>query len=187
MTAMITHTPSLKWPSVNHSGFWRNSLAASLAVALHALVLALLVHGWSVAKPAVEPPKVLTTRLVMVSPAAPPQASEPLPVPAAVAPTPPEPTVATPVKPLVDPQVQAQNLEQAALARKRVEDRKQHVQAEQQRQRLASEKASARRRNNVWRMNRHNRLSTRRKRDWPPTALVSKRLRPSPTVVNTCP
>lgn len=141
MTAMIMHTPSLKWPSANRSEFWRNSLAASLAVALHALALALLVHGWSVEKPAVEPPKVLTTRLVMLSPAAPPQVSEPLPVPAAVAPTPPEPTVAAPVKPLADPQVKAQKLEQAALARKRVEDKKQAVQAEQQRQRLASEKS----------------------------------------------
>lgn len=136
MTAMIMHSPSMTLPPSARSGFWQNSLAASLAVALHAIVLALLVHGWSPEKPPVEPPAVLRTQLVMLPPAPQPVAPEP----ALVEPSPPEPVVASPVKPVVDPQIQAQKLEQAALARKRVEDKKRDVQAEQQRQRLESEK-----------------------------------------------
>ncbi|SEE44473.1 energy transducer TonB [Pseudomonas migulae] len=138
MTAMIMHSPSMTLPPSIRSGFWQNSLAASLAVALHAAVLALLVHGWSPQKPPVEPPSVLRTQLVMLPPA--PQPLAPEPTPALVEPTPPEPAIAAPAKPVVDPQIQAQKLEQAALARKRVEDKKRDLQAEQQRQRLETEK-----------------------------------------------
>jgi protein TonB len=71
------------------------------------------------------------TQLVMLPPAPAPE-----PEPVAAAPAPPEPVVIpVPVKPVVDPQVQAQKLEKAALARKRVEDKK----IEQQQERLASE------------------------------------------------
>ena len=138
MTAMIMHSPSMTLLPGARSGFWQNSLAASLAVALHAAVLALLVHGWSPQKPPVEPPSVLRTQLVMLPPA--PQPVAPEPAPALVEPSPPEPIAPAPVKPAVDPQIQAQKLEQAALVRKRVEDKKRDVQAEQQRQRLESEK-----------------------------------------------
>ncbi|MHC8285785.1 energy transducer TonB [Pseudomonas sp. XS1P51] len=137
MTAMIMHTPSMMLQSRVRSGFWQNSLAASLAVALHAIVLALLVHGWTIEKPPVEQPSVLRTQLVMLSPA--PQPEAPEPAPAVVEPTPPEPVVAAPVKPAVDPQIQAQKLEQATVARKRVEDKKREQQAEQQRQRQEME------------------------------------------------
>jgi protein TonB len=131
MTAMIMHSPTLTMPSRGPSGFWRNSLAASLAVALHVGVLAALMLGWSTEKPPVEAPRVMHTQLVML-PAAP--APAPAPEPAAV--TPPEPVaVPVPVKPTVDPQIQARKLEQAALARKRVEEK----QREQQQQRLATE------------------------------------------------
>lgn len=139
MTAMIMHNPSMTLRDAAHSGFWRNRLAASLAVGLHAIVLTLLVHGWSLEKPPVEQPAVLRTQLVMLPPTPQPQAPEPI----AVAPTPPEPVAEAPVqpvKPAVDPQLQAQKLEQAALARKRVEDKKRELQAEQQRQRLETEK-----------------------------------------------
>ncbi len=133
MTAMIMHSPTLAIAPRQTSGFWRNSFAASLAVALHVGVLAALMLGWSAQKPVVEAqaPRVMHTQLVMLPPA-------PAPVPEPVAPAPPEPVVVpvpVPAKPTVDPQIQAQKLEKAALARKRVEDKK----IEQQQQRLATE------------------------------------------------
>jgi protein TonB len=144
MTAMIMHSPrqalddfSLH-PLRRH---WRpHALAATLAVALHAGVLALLVAGWSVQPPAVEQPAVLSTQLVMLAPTVQAPQPQPQPQPAAVeaapapTPMPPEPLVAAPVEPAVDPQLQARKLEQAALARKRVEDKKREQRAEQQRQ-----------------------------------------------------
>ena len=138
MTAMIMPSPSMTLRGAARSGFWRNSLAASLAVGLHAIVLALLVHGWSLEKPPVEQPAVLRTQLVMLPPAPQPQATEPV-----AAPPLPEPVAEAPiqpVKPAIDPQIQAQKLEQAVLARKRVEDKKRELQAEQQRQRQETEK-----------------------------------------------
>ncbi|WP_348748079.1 energy transducer TonB [Pseudomonas rhodesiae] len=136
MTAMIMHSPTLPMASAAPSGFWRNSLAASLAVALHVIVLALLMLGWAPQPPTPEVPSVMHTQLVMLPPA-------PVPVPAsepvAVTPPAPEPVALptpVPVKPAVDPRVQAQKLEKAALARKRVEEKKAE---QQQQQRLASE------------------------------------------------
>ncbi|MBV4462388.1 TonB family protein [Pseudomonas sp. SWRI79] len=137
MTAMIMPSPSMTLRDAARNGFWKNSLAASLAVGLHAIVLALLVHGWTLEKPPLEQPAVLRTQLVMLPPA--PKATEPV-----AAPTPlPEPVAEAliqPVKPAIDPQIQAQKLEQAVLARKRVEDKKRELQAEQQRQRQETEK-----------------------------------------------
>lgn len=131
MTAMIMHSPTLTMAPRDASGFWRNSLAASVAVALHVGVLAALMLGWSTQKPMADAPRVMHTQLVMLPPAPAPE-----PEPVAAAPAPPEPVVIpVPVKPVVDPQVQAQKLEKAALARKRVEDKK----IEQQQERLASE------------------------------------------------
>ncbi|SFS24488.1 energy transducer TonB [Pseudomonas sp. NFACC42-2] len=131
MTAMIMHSPTLTMAPRDASGFWRNSLAASVAVALHVGVLAALMLGWSTQKPVADAPRVMHTQLVMLPPAPAPE-----PEPVAAAPAPPEPVVIpVPVKPVVDPQVQAQKLEKAALARKRVEDKK----IEQQQERLASE------------------------------------------------
>ena len=133
MTAMSMHNPMLAMAPRQTSGVWRNSFAASLAVALHVGVGALLMLGWSTETPPVEAPRVMHTQLVML-PAAPLLA--PVPEPVAVTPPAPEP-VAVPasLKPTVDPQVQAQKLEKAALARKRVEEQK----VEQQQQRLATE------------------------------------------------
>lgn len=131
MTAMIMHGPA-RAPAPDSDAMWRHGLAASLAVALHVGVVAALMLGWSTEKPQVDAPRVMHTQLV-VMPA-------PAPAPEPVAPALPEP-VATPVpvpvpaKPTVDPQIQAQKLEKAALARKRVEEKK----AEQQQQRLATE------------------------------------------------
>lgn len=137
MTAMIMPSSSMTLRGAARSGFWKNSLAASLAVGLHAIVLALLLHGWSLEKLPVEQPAVLRTQLVMLPPAPRPQVPEPV-----AAPTP-EPVAEAPiqpVKPVIDPQLQAQKLEQAVLARKRVEDKKRELQAEQQRQRQETEK-----------------------------------------------
>ncbi|MCS3515786.1 protein TonB [Pseudomonas grimontii] len=127
------HSPTLTMAPRDASGLWRNSLAASLAVALHLGVLAALMLGWSTQKPVVDAPRVMHTQLVMLPPA---PAPEPEPVMAAPAPL--EPLVVpvpVPAKPTVDPQIQAQKLEKAALARKRVEDKK----LEQQQERLATE------------------------------------------------
>ncbi|WP_106804276.1 energy transducer TonB [Pseudomonas sp. S5D5] len=133
MTAMIMHSETLTLAPREPSGFWRNSVAASLAVALHAGVLAALMLGWSAEKVPEDTPRVMHTQLVMLPPA-----PVPAPAPEPVAFTPPEPVavpVPMPVKPTVDPQVQAQKLEKAALARKRVEEQK----IEAQQQRLATE------------------------------------------------
>ncbi len=131
MTAMIMHSPTLAMAPRDTSGFWRNSVAASVAVALHVGVLAALMLGWSTDKPVAEAPRVMHTQLVMLPPA-----PAPVPEPVAVAAPPAEPVVApAPAKPVVDPQIQAQKLEKAALARKRVEEKK----AEQQQERLATE------------------------------------------------
>ena len=140
MTAMIMHTSTISLQRSVRSGFWQNSLAAGLAGALHVIVVALLVHGWSLEKAPSTQPTVLRTQLVML----PPQPQAPEPVPASAEPAPPEPVAAAPVesiKPAVDPQLQIQKkLEQAALARKRVDDKKREQQAEQQRERQETQR-----------------------------------------------
>jgi len=148
MTALIMHSPSLELPAPGGNVFWRNSLAAGLAVALHAGVAAVLVLGWSVEKPSAEATRVLHTQLVMLPAPAPELTPE---VPAAFpmeslapqpldsVPAPVQPARTEPVKPLVDPSLQARKLEQAVLARKRVEEQKREQQARQQRERRESE------------------------------------------------
>lgn len=133
MTAMIMHSSTLVMAPRDFSGWWRKGLAASLAVALHVGVVAALMLGWSPEKPWVQAPQVMHTQLVMLPPA---PAPAPVPEPVAAVPPPPAPVVVPPpLKPTLDPQVQAQKLEKAALARKRVEDKK----LEQQQERLATE------------------------------------------------
>jgi len=129
MTAMSMRSPALAL-APNGDGFWRKSLAASLAVALHGAVAVALMLGWSTERPGVDAPRVMHTQLVVLP--APAPAPTPEPVAAAL----PEPVaIPVPTKPVVDPQVQAQKLEKAALARKRVEEKK----LEQQQQRMATE------------------------------------------------
>lgn len=139
MTAMIMNSPATLCAPVPRRDFWQHSLAATLALALHAGVLALLINTWSPSAHEVKPARVLTTQLVMVAPASQPPAPAPEPTPAAIA----EPVVAPPVeavKPLAEPKPQAPKVEQAALARKRVEARKREQQAEQQRQQTEARK-----------------------------------------------
>ena len=129
MTAMSMHSPALAL-TPNGDGFWRKSLAASLAVALHGAVAVALMLGWSTERPGVDAPRVMHTQLVVLP------APEPAAIPEPVAAALPEPVaIPVPTKPTVDPQVQAQKLEKAALARKRVEEKK----LEQQQQRMATE------------------------------------------------
>ena len=129
MTAMSMRSPALAL-APNGDGFWRKSLAASLAVALHGAVAVALMLGWSTERPGVQAPRVMHTQWVVLP--APAPAPTPEPVAAAL----PEPVaIPVPTKPTVDPQVQAQKLEKAALARKRVEEKK----LEQQQQRMATE------------------------------------------------
>lgn len=131
MTAMSMRSPALAL-APNSDGFWRKSLAASLAVALHGAVAVALMLGWSTERPGVDAPRVMHTQLVVLPAPTPTPAPTPEPVAAAL----PEPVVIpVPTKPTVDPQLQAQKLEKAALARKRVEEKK----LEQQQQRLATE------------------------------------------------
>ena len=131
MTVMIMHSPALAL-APDSDGFWRKSLAASLAVALHGAVAVALMLGWSTERPGVDAPRVMHTQLVVLPAPAPAPVPTPEPVAAALA----EPVVIpVPTKPTVDPQVQAQKLEKAALARKRVEEKK----LEQQQQRMATE------------------------------------------------
>lgn len=113
------------------ASLWHNSQAAVVTVALHSAVIAFLVLGWSMSERMPEPVvSTLKTRLVMLP-------AEPLAPAPVVAPPPvevPKPVVQTPpetLKPVVDPQIQARKLEQAALARKRVKEEKQ-AQVEQQ-------------------------------------------------------
>lgn len=129
MTAMSMRSPALAL-APNSDGFWRKSLAASLAVALHGAVAVALMLGWSTERPGADAPRVMHTQLVVLP------APEPAAIPEPVAAALPEPVaIPAPTKPAVDPQVQAQKLEKAALARKRVEEKK----LEQQQQRLATE------------------------------------------------
>ena len=148
MTAMTLHRPYLAATPVERSGLWRNGLAASLAVGLHVIVLGLLVRGWVAEMAPAEQPAVLRTQLVILAPTpeapalqAPIPSPIPAPEPLPAVVQPPEPVAATlaPSKPAVDPQVQVQKLQQAALARKRVEEKKRELQAEQNRERLESQ------------------------------------------------
>ena len=114
------------------SGWLRSFLAAGVAVGLHALVLALLLAHWQAETPAAPQVRTLTTRLITLAPPAPPQPE------VIVAP----PAVVEPVQPVEaakpDPRIAQQKLEQAVLARKRVEEQRErqrleHERTEQQR------------------------------------------------------
>ena len=113
-----------------------------MAVGLHALVLGLLLSHWPSDTP--EPPQVrtLATRLISLAPPAAPAPPPPEPVVVAPEPAPVKPAVAPPV----EPRVQPQKLEQAALARQRVAEREQKQKQErqaQEQQRLDQQRRAA--------------------------------------------
>ena len=105
----------------------RNAGAALGALALHALVLVGLLGQWQ-SSPAPQPQvRTLTTQLISLAPPPVP----PVPPEVVVAPPPP---VKPALAPSVEPHVQQQKLEQAALARQRVAEREQQRKQAQQRQ-----------------------------------------------------
>ncbi|KAA8716043.1 energy transducer TonB [Pseudomonas cannabina] len=125
----------LNWPWLRSNG-----LAAAVALALHGALIGGLMLGWSAREKPPEPPRTLTTQLLILPPApvpvpaapaaviepvqTPPPVSAPAPVPAPLPVAKPVDTV----KPQAEPQRQ---LEQAALARKRVDEQKREREAEQ--------------------------------------------------------
>ncbi|WP_439871416.1 energy transducer TonB [Pseudomonas syringae] len=126
--------PTREW--LNGPLLRSNGLAAAVALALHGALLGGLMLGWNAQEKCPEPPRTLTTQLVMLPPAPPPVSAAPVAVAEAVQTPPPAPLVAPPpvVKPLEAPKPQAEpqrQLEQAALARKRVDEQKRERETEQ--------------------------------------------------------
>ncbi|MEE4707104.1 energy transducer TonB [Pseudomonas alliivorans] len=134
MTSMPFHWTDSRPETLNRPRLRSHGLAVAIALALHGVVLAALMQGWVAEQKLPEPVKTLTTQLLILPPA-------PAPAPAPAAPSP-EPVVepvqaAAPVAepepiskpvdvpvPQPDTQRQARQVEQAALARKRVEEQK---------------------------------------------------------------
>ncbi|WP_183138921.1 energy transducer TonB [Pseudomonas syringae group genomosp. 3] len=135
MTLMLEDAPPTReW--LNGPLLRSNGLAAAIALALHGALLGGLMLGWNAQEKRPEPPRTLTTQLVMLPPAPPPVSAAPVAVAEAVQTPPPAPVVAPPpvVKPLEAPKPQAQpqrQLDQAALARKRVDEQKRERETEQ--------------------------------------------------------
>lgn len=139
MSSALMPAPGLVLPALPGRAWLRNAGAAAVAVGLHALVLGLLLSQWPSDTP--EPPQVrtLTTRLISLAPPAPP--ASPQPEVLAAPPLPLEPV--KPVEaPKPDPRLQQQKLEQAALARKRVQEQKREEQRQEQ-QRLDQQRREA--------------------------------------------
>lgn len=113
--------PALAWPS---RAWRRQALAVMLAVALHALALAALLAHWQPSTPAEPQVHALATRLIQLPPPAPPVPEVQAPPPVA---EPPKPVEA----PKPDPQVRQRELQQAALARKRLEEKRERERLEQ--------------------------------------------------------
>ncbi|RMR29667.1 putative TonB protein [Pseudomonas syringae pv. coriandricola] len=122
--------PTREW--LNGPLLRSNGLAAAVALALHGALLGGLMLGWNAQEKRPEPPRTLTTQLVMLPPAPPPVSAAPVAVAEAVQTPPPAPPPV--VKPLEAPKPQAEpqrQLEQAALARKRVDEQKRERETEQ--------------------------------------------------------
>lgn len=133
MTAMALPYTQVRPEALNRPRLRSHGLAAAFAVALHVVVLAALMQGWVAEQKLPEPVRTLTTQLLILPPAPAPVAPSPEPVvePVQTAAPAPEPApVAKPVEapaPQPDTQRQARQIEQAALARKRVEEQKREL------------------------------------------------------------
>ncbi len=135
--------PRREW--MNGPWLRSNGLAAAVALALHGALLSGLMLGWSAREKPPEQIRTLTTQLLILPPA---PAPAPAPVPVAAAPvtepvqipSPPPAQASLPVsKPVEVAQPQAapqRQPEQAALARKRVEEQKREREQLQNAQRL---------------------------------------------------
>ncbi|MEE5138137.1 energy transducer TonB [Pseudomonas alliivorans] len=130
MTSMPFHWTDSRPETLNRPRLRSHGLAVAIALALHGVVLAALMQGWVAEQKLPEPVKTLTTQLLILPPAPAPVAPSPEPVvepvQAAAPVAEPEP-ISKPVDvpvPQPDTQRQARQIEQAALARKRVEEQK---------------------------------------------------------------
>ncbi|MEE4620817.1 energy transducer TonB [Pseudomonas alliivorans] len=130
MTLMPFHWTDFRPETLNRPRLRSHGLAVAIALALHGVVLAALMQGWVAEQKLPEPVKTLTTQLLILPPAPAPVAPSPEPVvepvQAAAPVAEPEP-ISKPVDvpvPQPDTQRQARQVEQAALARKRVEEQK---------------------------------------------------------------
>lgn len=121
-SVLMDHPTAITWPRLPMSRL-RNAQAALLTLALHALVLALLLANWPVAKPVAPSISTISMQLLSLPPPT-PVVETPPPVPAEA----PPPEVSAPV----EPRITQQKLEQATLAHQRVEQEK----LAQERQRL---------------------------------------------------
>lgn len=139
--ALLPVKPLLRAPRPA-CGWCRNAGAAVGALVLHGLVLVGLLGQWQ-SNPAQEPEvRTLTTQLISLAPPAAPAPPLPEPVVVAPEPAPVQPAVAPPV----EPRVQPQQLEHAALARQRVAEREQKQKQErqaQEQQRLDQQRRAA--------------------------------------------
>lgn len=139
--ALLPVMPLLRAPRPA-CGWCRNAGAALGALVLHGLVLVGLLGQWQ-SNPAQEPEvRTLTTQLISLAPQAAPAPPVPEQVVAAPEPAPVKPAVVPPV----EPRVQPQKLEQAALARQRVAEREQKQKQErqaQEQQRLDQQRRAA--------------------------------------------
>ncbi|NAT40494.1 energy transducer TonB [Pseudomonas syringae pv. actinidifoliorum] len=127
--------PHLEW--LNGPWLRSNGLAAAVALALHGALLGGLMLGWNAQEKRPEPPRTLTTQLVMLPPAPAPVSAAPVAVAEAVQAPPPAPrgctaacgkTARSPPNPRHN---RSRQLEQAALARKRVDEQKRERETEQ--------------------------------------------------------
>ncbi|MCQ9470325.1 energy transducer TonB [Pseudomonas alliivorans] len=128
MTSMPFHWTDSRPETLNRPRLRSHGLAVAIALALHGVVLAALMQGWVAEQKLPEPVKTLTTQLLILPPAPAAPSPEPVvePVQAAAPVAEPEP-ISKPVDvpvPQPDTQRQARQVEQAALARKRVEEQK---------------------------------------------------------------
>ncbi|WP_339489931.1 energy transducer TonB [Pseudomonas sp. EL_65y_Pfl2_R95] len=181
MSAVLMSNQSFSLSHLPSCSSWRNFTAAGVAVGIHALVVALLLAQWPSSKPEAPQVRTLTTQLISLPAPAPPALPEmiaPPPEPASVADVPP----IKPVEPIIDatpePQIQQQKLEQAALARKRVEEQQQReLQKAQQReqQRLAEQRRLERQRREAQQAETQQRLAQEQARQAHEAAAVAAR------------
>ncbi|MGK8708468.1 energy transducer TonB [Metapseudomonas otitidis] len=149
MSVMVMGDTSLSRLRLPAAGFWRHAFAAGCALALHLAALGLLMAGWAPERPAEPVQRVLTTQLISLpAPVPEPAPAPPMPVQPAVAepaPAAPPPVPLEPPKPQVDPRVEQRKQEQAALARKRVEEQKRQEQIQRETQRREQQRLEAER------------------------------------------
>jgi protein TonB len=136
VSSLLMESPtSIAWPRWSQPSL-RTAQAVVLTVLLHAGVLALLLANLAVPTPPAPSVKSISMQLVSLPPAAPIkpavlplEAPAPAPLPEISVPL--EPKIEPKVEPKVDPRIEQRQLEQAALARKRVEEEKREAQRQQ--------------------------------------------------------